>query len=246
MDNTFLAEFITIASLHPLAVMSPGPDFVLISRNSLVYSRKTGVYTALGLALGVLVHITYSLVGIAIIISKSIIIFSTIKLLGAGYLIYIGYKSLKAKPAKFDENEIAIQKNLSRSSTILPGTNPVQEDHGFNSSPKQSHEVFGKVLDKWEAIKTGFLTNLLNPKVTLFFLALFSQVIHTTTPLYAKILYGAEMALMTFVWFSFVATVLSHQKIKKPFVKIQHYVERTMGGILIALGLKIALGASRQ
>src|SRR5438094_7329342 len=100
----YLPEFLTIASLHLLAVMSPGPDFVLISKNSLVYSRKSGVYSALGLALGILVHITYSLIGIAYIISRSIVIFSTIKLLGAGYLIYIGYKSLWAKPIKMTDD----------------------------------------------------------------------------------------------------------------------------------------------
>src|SRR5579871_852922 len=103
--HTYLAEFITVASLHLLAVMSPGPDFVLISRNSLVYSRKTGIYSALGLALGISVHITYSLIGIGYIISKSILIFSTIKFLGAGYLIYIGYKSLRAKPVQSVSDE---------------------------------------------------------------------------------------------------------------------------------------------
>ena len=100
MIQNYLPEFFAIALLHLLAVMSPGPDFVLMSKNSLVYSRKTGVATSLGLALGIVVHIIYSLVGIGLIISKSIILFSTIKILGAGYLIYIGLKSLKSKRKK--------------------------------------------------------------------------------------------------------------------------------------------------
>jgi threonine/homoserine/homoserine lactone efflux protein len=93
----YLTEFLTVAFIHFLGVMSPGPDFAMISRNSLVYSRRTGIYSAFGLALGILVHVTYSLIGIGLIISKSIIIFSTIKLLGASYLIYIGYKALRTK-----------------------------------------------------------------------------------------------------------------------------------------------------
>jgi RhtB (resistance to homoserine/threonine) family protein len=203
----YLPEFLVIASLHLLAVMSPGPDFVLISKNSLVYSRRTGICTALGLALGIAVHVTYSLLGIALIISKSIVIFSTIKYLGAGYLIYIGIKSLGAKPSQ------------------------------VNSDVTSQKEEMGK----WAAIKTGFLTNVLNPKATLFFLAVFTQVIHTTTPTFVKVLYGIEMSAMTFVWFSFVAAILSHSKIKEKFTKIQHHVERGMGAVLIGLGLKVAL-----
>lgn len=210
MEN-YLSQFFTIALLHLLAVMSPGPDFVMISRNSLIYSRKAGIYSALGLALGILVHITYSLVGIGYIISKSILLFSTIKLLGAGYLIYIGYKSIKAKPMEFKNQEVNEVKNMS----------------GF------------------EGVKNGFLTNVLNPKVTLFFLALFTQVIHQTTPLKIKILYGTEMSAMTFIWFSAVAIILSNNYIKKPFLKIQHYLERTMGTILIVLGLKVLFSKSK-
>lgn len=205
----YFPEFFTVALLHLLAVMSPGPDFVMISRNSLVYSRKTGIMSALGLALGILVHITYSLIGIGYIISKSIVIFSVIKFLGAAYLIYIGYQSLRAKPVAMD--------------TV-------------------SHEEM-QDLSTIAAIKTGFLTNVLNPKATLFFLALFTQVIHVTTPVVVKILYGLEMSTMTFVWFSLVALILSHQKIKQRFTRVQHYAERFMGAILVALGIKVALSS---
>ena len=202
----YLPEFLTVAALHLLAVMSPGPDFIMISRNSLIYSRKTGVYSALGLAFGILVHITYSLVGIGYIISKSVVIFSTLKFLGAGYLIFIGYKSLRSKPKQLD------------------------------SITEKSKE-----MGKLAAVKMGFLTNILNPKATLFFLALFTQVIHQTTPLAIKIAYGLEMSFMTFIWFTVVAIILSHDRVKKPFVSVQHYVERVMGLALIALGLKVAL-----
>src|ERR1051326_125459 len=94
----YLTEFLTVALVHLLAVMSPGPDFVMISRNSLIYSRTVGIYSAIGLGLGILVHVTYSLVGIGFIISRSVVIFSLLKFLGAGYLVYIGYKCLTAKP----------------------------------------------------------------------------------------------------------------------------------------------------
>src|SRR5688572_28027873 len=110
----YLQMFLTVALVHFLAVVSPGPDFMMVTRNSLIYSRKTGIYSAIGLGLGILVHVAYSLIGIGLIISKSIILFNTIKILGAVYLIYIGYKSLTSKSATIEkESEGANTKTIS-------------------------------------------------------------------------------------------------------------------------------------
>lgn len=87
-----------LALIALLGAMSPGADFVLVSRNSLVYSRRVGIFTALGIGLGVLVHVFYTLAGIGLIISQSILLFNAIKFAGAAYLIYLGWKSLQAKP----------------------------------------------------------------------------------------------------------------------------------------------------
>jgi threonine/homoserine/homoserine lactone efflux protein len=76
-------------------------------------------------------------------------------------------------------------------------------------------------------------------------LSIFTLVIKPSTPLFIKIIMGAEMSLVTFLWFAFVAVVLSHGLIKKRFFKIQHYIERGMGAILILLGIKLALSTSK-
>ncbi len=207
-----LHELALVAGIHLLAVMSPGPDFAMVLRNSLVYSRRTGILAAVGLGLGILLHVTYSLLGIGLLISKSILLFNIIKTLGAGYLIYIGIKSLFAKKPKARE-----------------GGELIAPEHK-------------KDLSTLQAIKLGFLTNALNPKATLFFLALFTQVISPTTPAWAKSIYGAEMAIATFIWFSIVATVMTHKRINKAFGGIKHHIERVFGVVLIALGLKVALG----
>ena len=85
----------------------------------------------------------------------------------------------------------------------------------------------------------GFLTNVLNPKATLFFFALFTQVINPHTPKAIQVLYGLEMSVMTFVWFALVAAILSHNLIRSRFASVQH------GVILIALGVKVALSSSK-
>jgi RhtB (resistance to homoserine/threonine) family protein len=205
----FLTQFLTVALVHFLAVISPGPDFAMVTRNSLLYSTKIGIYTSLGLALGMMVHVAYSLLGIGLLISQSIVLFSIIKYVGAAYLIYIGYKSIKAKPqVQVPEQEI---KSNERSISISA------------------------------SVWTGFLTNVLNPKATLFMLALFTQVISPATPKVIQILYGLEMVVATFVWFSLVSLFFSNARVKTRIQKYQHYIEKVTGGVLIALGIKVAL-----
>lgn len=87
----------TILAIHIFAWLAPGPVSVLIIRNSLIYSRETGVWTALGIAIGTFIHIAYSVTGIALIISTSAIAFNIIKFLGVGYLTYLGINTLLLK-----------------------------------------------------------------------------------------------------------------------------------------------------
>jgi RhtB (resistance to homoserine/threonine) family protein len=209
---TYVTEFLTVALLHLLAVMSPGPDFALVSRNSLAYSRQTGVCAASGIALGILIHVTYSLVGVGLIIANSPRVYSAVKYLGAAYLIYIGFQSLRAQsPQEGNQDERPPEPSVRRDPSAV------------------------------ESMRTGFLTNVLNPKATLFFLSLFTQVVHTTTPTIIKVLYGVEMCIVTFLWFSFVATALSHPRVRARLSIVQHHVERVMGVVLIGLGIRVAL-----
>lgn len=207
----YLPAILTVAMIHLLAVMSPGPDFIMTMRNSLVYSRRSGLYSAIGLGLGILVHVAYCLAGIAIIISQSIVLFTVIKYLGAAYLIYIGIKSLRAQTSPLEDG----------------ATQHVSRD-----------------MTKWQAVRSGFITNATNPKATLFFLSLFTLVIEPSTPFAVKMIMGGEMAIMTAVWFGLVALLVSHRIIRTHVAKFMHYVERVMGGILIIFGLKLATSQS--
>ena len=87
-------ELIAVALFTVLAVVSPGADFAMVTRSSYAFGRRAGLAAALGTALGVQVHVLYTVLGIAVIISQSPALFLAMKVLGAGYLIYLGYKSL--------------------------------------------------------------------------------------------------------------------------------------------------------
>lgn len=83
-----------MAVVHLFAVMSPGANFLIVARNSLTYSRRSGVLTARGVALGSLIYIIVGMLGFATVISQSPPVYNVIKLLGAGYFLYIGVKAL--------------------------------------------------------------------------------------------------------------------------------------------------------
>ncbi len=201
----FLTNWLTVFFVGLVAVISPGPDFALTLRNSLTYSRRAGIYTAIGVAAGNLVHVTYSLIGIGAVISRSVLLFNALKWLGAAYLIYIGLKSL----------------GTNRSLDNAPGPTGT------------------KNLSPWAALQIGFWGNLLNPKASLFFLALFTQIIHPRTPVFLQALYGITIAVLALVWFALVAVVISQPAVKNLFLSISGWAERVMGAVLIGLGLRL-------
>lgn len=100
-------EFLTVVIVHFLAVASPGPDFAVILRQSLCAGPRVGVWTAIGIGSGILVHVTYSLLGLGLLIAQSTTAFTLLKVLGAAYLLWVGWQCLKAKPASVEEQAVS-------------------------------------------------------------------------------------------------------------------------------------------
>ena len=88
---------LVLTVVHTLAAASPGPDFVLVSQQTLTNGKRTGLLCSLGIALGLSVHIAYSAFGLAAVVSHSSDLLWWIKILGGSYLIYLGSKGLRAK-----------------------------------------------------------------------------------------------------------------------------------------------------
>ncbi len=103
-------EFFTVAILHLLAVMSPGPDFAIVVKQSVSHGRKTGIITAMGVGLAILIHITYSLLGIGLLIKNSAWLFELMKYAAAAYLFYLGFKAIRTKPSDGHEIEDLLEK----------------------------------------------------------------------------------------------------------------------------------------
>ena len=204
----YWAEFLTVALIHLLAVASPGPDFAVVVRESVANGRRAGTWTALGVGCAIFLHVTYSLLGIGLIVSQSIVLFSALKWLAAAYLVYIGIKALRAQPAAPGSEDVVIAEPVHRTAR--------------------------------GAFVSGFITNGVNPKATLFFLSLFTVVINPHTPLLVQAGYGLYLAVATAIWFCMVAWLFSQERVRAGFNRMGHWFDRMMGVVLIGLGVKVA------
>src|SRR6185436_6391568 len=133
-------QLVVLVSLTCLVMVTPGPDMMMVLRNTVLGGRRAGLSTSGGVLTGNLVHITYCLLGIGLLIAKSILAFAALKYAAAAYLIYLGIQNLRAGNQALDMGDV---QRRSR------------DGHWFLQ---------------------GFISNVLNPKGTLFYLGVFTVV----------------------------------------------------------------------
>lgn len=192
-----------------IVVTTPGIDTILVLTRSISKGKIAGLYSALGVSLGLVFHTCAVTFGLSLIIAKSAIAFSLIKYLGAGYLIYIGTKALLAK---------------SEQTEIKPT------------------EI--KIEGSKKMFFTAFISDVLNPKIAIFFLAFLPQFIKTSeinNPI-PYLLLGSIMFLTTLIWCSFLALMGSKVAILFNRNKnAEKWMNKTSGLVFIILGLKVAM-----
>ncbi len=91
-----LSILATLAGVHFMALLSPGPDVALVVQNATRYGRRTGVFIALGLSCGIVIHSLLSLTGISYLVHQQPALFAMVQLAGGGYLFYLGLGALKS------------------------------------------------------------------------------------------------------------------------------------------------------
>lgn len=196
-----------------LLIILPGPDTAIATKNTLTVSRKGGLKTIIGSCCGLLIHTLAAVIGLSAIIVKSAYVFAVLKYVGAVYLCYLGIKTLWAL------------KSLS--------TQRVKEnDEALPDNKYDSHSCF----------KQGFLTNITNPKVAVFFLTFLPQFVDGTGNTFLPFLMmGMIYTALTAIWFIFYVYLLDKISafMKKP--KTKTVIEGLTGAILIGFGIKLAL-----
>lgn len=122
--SSYWLEFLTIAGVHFLAVASPGPDFAIVLKHCVNYGRRAAILTSIGIGLGILVHVSYSLLGIGILIETTPWLFTLLSFAAATYLFFIGFQAIRSAPPTAindNENGQTIQQSISDKKALLVG-----------------------------------------------------------------------------------------------------------------------------
>lgn len=200
--------------------VTPGPDTAYIVGRSVSQGRAAGLLSALGVSAGCCVHVLAVAFGLTALLAASTVAFTVIKVVGAAYLIYLGGRMLLAPPERDDAVDEAKTETAEQTAAA--------------KRPRPLRSLFVQ----------GFLTNVLNPKVVLFFLSFFPQFVdpHASHKAVAFLALGAVFILMSTVWNSLVAWVaasVTRSVAGKPGIK--RWLDRVVGTAFIGLGARLAL-----
>ncbi|MBU0656269.1 MAG: LysE family translocator [Gammaproteobacteria bacterium] len=198
--------WLSLLAICLMGAMFPGASLAVVLRQTLNNSRLHGVVTGIAHSLGIGLYALLSVLGLALLLQQSPLLFRAISYAGAAYLLWLGYQGLMAKPG--------------------------------SGHPALTQANATSLLD---AARDGFLIALLNPKVGLYFLALFSQFVHEDMSLAAKAVFVSTITLVDGGWYVLVAAVLSQGRALLWLKRHQVWIERGLGVILILLALRIFL-----
>lgn len=224
------------AGVIVLAAMTPGPDFVIVTRHAAV-GRRQGLAAAAGIASGVGVNTAAALLGLAAIFLAFPSLYDLVLWLAAGYLIFLGAGAL-----------IGVWKARRQ-----PAAPPPDPDGGPAVSGPGGRAAAGTVagtvaaaaparpVTAWTAYRQALLTNCLNPKVIIFLVTLAPQFMPKTPTLADKVAIEVASIVSVMVWFTVVTLLVSlfSAWLQRPRVALS--IGAVMGVVLLGIGLRIAI-----
>ena len=204
------ARFGAYLAVAALLIVTPGPDTALVTRNALLAGRRAASFTTLGIAAGSIIWALASVLGIAVLLERSVVAFNICKFVGAAYLGYLGLRSLVSS---FREDKHA-----------APTT----------------HAPQGKQLGKQVAFRQGLLSNLFNPKAGAIFATALPQFISPGDPPLRLLLMMLAYEAILLSWLNLYGYLVNRAGQSRFGTRIREILNRVTGVVLIALGVRLA------
>lgn len=190
MDANLLSIFITVGIAHFLALLSPGPDFVLIVKSAIKNDSKDAIGVALGITIANAVYISLCLIGIGSILAASALLMIILKIIGGLFLIYLAVQALQARKSSYSQLDIneSISNNLTNTTFL-------------------------------KEFVAGFISGIFNPKNLLFYLSLFTVVLTPEVSFAFKLSLGIWMTIVVFLWDTSIIFCCQHEKYVRSLLK---------------------------
>jgi threonine/homoserine/homoserine lactone efflux protein len=213
MDLDLVWMFLTVALAHFLALLSPGPDFVLVVKSAIKNDKSKAIGVAAGVSSANALYIALCLVGVGAILASSVSLMIVLKIIGGLFLVFLAVQALRAKKSDYADLSLDIDENETHKTTFM------------------------------KEFITGFMSGILNPKNLLFYLSLFTVVLTNDVSLAFKVVLGCWMTVVVFVWDAAIIFLLSVNKVRNQFTKCAYYIDKVTGAILGVIGFSIVRSA---
>ena len=209
------AQVIAFTVAAAVLTVAPGSDNMLVIRNVLRGGRRDGMVTAFGICAGLFVHATLSACGVSMLLMHSITAFQLVKLAGACYLMWLGVQSLCS---------------VVRRPPPSPVVEEVARPRGITTP---------------QCLLEGFLSNVLNPKAAVFYLAFLPQFIGPTEPvLTTSLLLASIHYIEAILWFVLLSILLDHLRRFLLKSTVRRWLDGLCGAVLVGFGARLALERS--
>jgi RhtB (resistance to homoserine/threonine) family protein len=194
-----------------LLTVTPGADMALVTRHVLVNGPRTGLQVTLGIVTGLLVWATLSAVGLAALLNASATAFTALRIVGGAYLVFLGIQALWR-------------------------TRPRDGESPAEATPARAGEVTGPV-----AYRQGLMSNLLNPKVGVFYATFLPQFVVPDAPVYPQLLLlSLAHIVIGLLWLMWYVRIVDRAGAWLRQPRIRQWLDRMTGAVLVALGVRLA------
>ncbi|HLI10493.1 MAG TPA: LysE family transporter [Alphaproteobacteria bacterium] len=200
-----------IALANLLAIISPGPAFLLVSRTAASRSRALGLATGLGVAAATTLWAVAATFGVAVLMTRLTTLYGLVQLVGGAYLIWLGLSAWR------DHGDAP--SGTASAAAALGGT--------------------PSAMELRRAFLTGLSLTLTNPKVVVFFSSIFVAMLPAQAPLWVRLAALGIVAVQENAWYMLVACLFSQARMQAAYQRIKGGIDRVMGAVFIAFGARI-------
>ena len=198
--------FLKVVLVCLMGAMSPGPSMVVVLNNAIFKNKLNGILTALGHGLGIGIYALFAVIGIGLLIEKSLVLFNSLKLLSIIFLFYLGTQVLKKKNLEFNEKDLR---------------------HGSQS------------------FFQGLSISILNPKILIWFLAIYSQFMTLNNDNLFKLFLVLIASIVDALWYILLVNLVTAKNILELIRSKAYIIQRIIGCLFIILSIILMLDLIR-